>query len=677
MTSTTFLLIIGAAVIALAVSLFQYFYKIKYKTSKNKIYTFFRFCTVFGLLLMLINPTYKQVTYYTEKPSLAIAIDNSASIEYLGYTTNVTQELARFRESGPLNDAFDIQYFSFGSNITSLDTLSFSEKQTNISNVFKSFKSLYKGEVAPVVLISDGNQTYGEAFQYTTQNFEQQVYPVIVGDTILYDDIRVGQINVNRYAYINNTFPVEIFSNYNGTNEVQSRLEIRSGSQIMHQETVIFTPENASQVNTVYLPASSVGVQRFTASLTPIQSERNTKNNIKNFAVEVIDQKTNVLIVSDILHPDIGMLKKSIESNRLRTVTFAKPSEVIGTLNDYQLVILYQPTGAFQAVYREMALIGKNSITITGPKTNWNLLNQIQDVVSHEVTGQEENVQGSTNINFSTFLIDDIGFSDFPPLLTNFGEITLHSEADVALYQKIGAITTQNPLLATTDQNGRRGVYIFGEGLWKWRAQSFIDTRSFDVFDSFMDHLVQYAASNKRKRRLNVDYESFYYGNGSIKLYAQYFDKNYVFDNRASLKIRVTGKENGVIYEAPFLLQRNTYEIDVSNLEPDEYSFVVTVEDQGLSRAGTFTIIPFEVEKQFLNPSVTSLQQVATNTLGTVYTIRNTEQLINNLLTDERYRPIQKSSENIVPLIDWKWLLGLLIALLTIEWFMRKYNGLT
>jgi hypothetical protein len=27
------------------------------------------------------------------------------------------------------------------------------------------------------------------------------------------------------------------------------------------------------------------------------------------------------------------------------------------------------------------------------------------------------------------------------------------------------------------------------------------------------------------------------------------------------------------------------------------------------------------------------------------------------------------------PLINWKWLFGLLIALLSIEWFVRKRNG--
>ncbi|WP_299764625.1 VWA domain-containing protein [uncultured Dokdonia sp.] len=677
MTSTTLLLIIGAAIIALAVALFQYFYKAVYKTKRNRVYALFRFFTVFGLLLLLINPKYKQETFYTEKPSLAIAVDNSASIRYLGYDTRVEDALVRFRENKDLNNAFDIQYFGFGTEVTTLDSVNFAERQTNIADVFSSFTSLYRNDVAPVILLSDGNQTFGEAFEYTSKNFNQNVYPIVVGDTLVYDDLIVGQVNVNRYAYINNKFPVEVFTNYNGDRDVSSRLTIRSGNTVVYQQNISFSNQKKSQIITALIPASTVGVRQYTVSLQAIENEKNTKNNSKNFAVEVIDQKTNVLIVSDIIHPDVGMLKKSIESNRLRSVTYAKPAEAVGTLNEYQLVVLYQPNGLFQPVYRELEALGKNSMTITGPKTDWNVVNQLQTEVYHEVTTQDEDVQGISNPNFSTFVLNDLNFSDFPPLTTSFGDITLKTEADIALYQKIGTITTDTPLLATTDQNGRRGVYVFGEGLWRWRAQSYIDTKSFEDFDNFIDNLIQYAASNKRKSRLNLDYDSFYYGNGSVKLYAQYFDKNYVFDNRAALTIKVINKETEEVYDAPFLLQRNAYEIDLSNLAPGDYSFTVTVQNQGLARSGTFTIVPFEVEQQFLNANVTALSQVAINTDGKRYTISTIDPLITFLLNDTRYRPVQKSTENVVPLIDWKWLLGVLALLLAIEWFMRKYNGLT
>ncbi len=677
MQTQTLLLIIGAAILALGVAVFQYYYKATFKTSRNKIYAVLRFLTVFGLLLLLINPRYKQVKYYTEKPSLAIALDDSESIKFLAYGEEVQNAAERFRESEQLNNAFDLQFYKFGSRVTELDSLSFDQKQTDLSAVLTSMSDIYNNDIAPLVLVTDGNQTFGEAFQYTSKNYKQQVYPLVAGDTITYDDLRLGQVNVNRYAYINNKFPVEIFASYVGDASVNSKLTVQSGGRTLYSKNVSFSTSNASQVFNVLLPADAVGVRQFTIGLSPVTEEKNKKNNYKNFAIEVIDQKTNVLVISSILHPDLGMLKKSIEGNRLRTVTFAKPAESISRMNDFELIILYQPNGLFRKVYERLESLGKNSITITGPKTDWNTLNSIQRVLTQEITGQKENVQGALNPNFSAFVIEDIGFSNFPPLEVPFGDVVFNVENDIALYQRIGSVVTDIPLLATTDSDGRRGVYILGEGLWKWRSQSFLDKRSFEDFDNFIDNLVQYAASTKKKSRLNLEYESFYYGNSEIKLYAQYFDKNYVFDDRASLEINIVNKETKRQTVVPMLLRRNTYTVNLNNIEAGTYDFTVTVKDQGLARSGTFTIVPFEMEQQFLNADVTPLREVASNTNGKLFSINNVDALINMLLEDNRYRPVQKSTENIVPLIDWRWLLGLLALLLTIEWFMRKYNGLT
>jgi len=103
---------------------------------------------------------------------------------------------------------------------------------------------------------------------------------------------------------------------------------------------------------------------------------------------------------------------------------------------------------------------------------------------------------------------------------------------------------------------------------------------------------------------------------------------------------------------------------------------VLQVDGEPISRSGTFKILEFNVEQQFLNADVTKLQQVAANTNGNSYFIDNTEELINDLLNDNRYKTIQKSNKNTVPLIDFKFLLFLIALSLTIEWFLRKYNGL-
>jgi hypothetical protein len=52
------------------------------------------------------------------------------------------------------------------------------------------------------------------------------------------------------------------------------------------------------------------------------------------------------------------------------------------------------------------------------------------------------------------------------------------------------------------------------------------------------------------------------------------------------------------------------------------------------------------------------------------------EKLIEELSMDTRYLPTQKSVENVVSLIDFRIILGIIILAFTAEWFIRKYNGL-
>lgn len=678
MLSKTLLWIILAASVAIAFALFQYGTGKKKPLQKALVYGVLRFLSVFGLLLLLVNPKWTQVNYYNEKPSLAIAVDNSLSINHLGYDSLVKEAVLRFRESKLLKEKFDIQYYKFGSNLTVLDSLDFSQKQTNISKVFSSLSSLYKRTTAPTILVTDGNQTFGRSYQYTLDSYDQEVYPLIAADTIQYEDIKVERINVNRYAYVKNKFPVEIFLKYTGDASLkESLLEIKSGNRILHKEILQFARSNSSVITNVLLPADRVGVCTYTAVVSPLETEKNKVNNTRNFAVEVIDQKTNVLVVSNLVHPDIGVLKKSIESNNLRTVTIASTAESAGKINEYQLIILYQPNEQFINVYKEIADLNKNHIVITGAKSDWNVINKSQNNVRREFTGQMEEVQAVVNPNFSSFTIPDIGFSEFPPLLGSFGDIEFTSEVDIAFFQKIGTVNTSQPLIAATDLNGQRVVHIFGEGIWKWRSQSYREQSSFKEFDNFMDKLVQYTASNKRKNRLDISYDSFYYGTSDIKVSAQYFDKNYVFDRKATLEAVVINKESKERVRIPFLLKGNYFEVDLSTMSPGDYTFTVTAKDQNLSRSGSFKIIPFETEQQFLNADMEGLNQLATKTEGAIYSMDKVNNLINALITDNRYRAIQKSNEKVVPLIDRKWLLGLVILFLAMEWFIRKYHGLT
>ena len=677
MTTQTVLYIIIAIIISILLAVFMYGYKTKFSKSTKWIYGSLRFITIFSVLLLLINPVFRTETFSLIKPKLPILIDNSESISELNQTINVSDFITSLKSNKDLNKKFELSFYTFGNEFKINDSLTFNEKNTNISEALLLTNQLFKDEVAPTILITDGNQTLGNNYEFSSINFKNSIYPLVIGDSTKYLDLKIEQLNTNRYAFLKNNFPVEIILVYQGSKNITSQFEVKKGTTTVYKETIEFTKNDKTKILKFTLPASSVGFQKYTAQINPITEEKNTINNSKQFVVEVIDQSTNVLIVSDIVHPDIGAIKRAIESNEQRKVTIKKPFEALSIVNDHQLIILYQPNRSFTNIYSEINKLNKNTLVFTGQQTDWYFLNNIQDNYIKEVTNQSENVVGILNKNYGAFVINDIDFSDYRPLKTLFGPLEIVVPYDNLLGQSIDGFETETSLLATTELNGSRNAIFDGEGIWKWRAQSFIESKNYNEFDIFFGKVIQYLASNKRRSRLEVSYENFYYNNKSIHISAQYFDKNFVFNSNANLSILITNSDSKQSFEYPLLLNENYYEIDLSNLKAGEYIFKVSVNDEIiLSKNGAFTILDFNVEQQFLNPDVTKLSRVATNTKGKDFFISDSFLLIDTLIKDDRFKQVEISKEKIEPLLEWRYLLGLIILSLSIEWFLRKYNGL-
>jgi hypothetical protein len=319
MQTETILLIILAGILALFLALFQYLYKSKNRAGVYKWLAFLRFITIFSVLLLLINPKFDKVTFYNEKPNLIVVLDNSESVAYLGQDEKAKSLVESLLSNDSLNRQFNLDFYTFGKDLNASDSISFKEKQSNIAKVFNRLSEINSNSISPTILITDGNQTYGNDYQFISQQYKQPVFPIILGDTTKYSDLKIEQLNVNKYAYLKNKFPIEIIVVYNGKNSITTQLKITGGNTTVYSQSLNFSPSNTSQVIQITLPAERVGVNSYKAELQALDNQKNIVNNIKNFAVEVIDQKTNVAIVSDIIHPDLGAFKKSIESNELKT----------------------------------------------------------------------------------------------------------------------------------------------------------------------------------------------------------------------------------------------------------------------------------------------------------------------------------------------------------------------
>ena len=674
MSNTILIYISLAVLISILVASFQYFYKSKNSTKTNYILAFLRFISILGLLLLLINPKLKKEEISTIKPNLLVLIDNSKSIKNTKQTNDIISLSKALINDKDLNTKFELKQYTFSDGLEINDSISFKKSKTAIYNSLKSVANLFKKEISPIVLITDGNQTQG--IDYTNFKSSQNIYPVIVGDTTQFQDLKISQLNVNKYAHLKHKFPVETFVLYEGNQKnINAVFVVKEGKQtIFSKKIALSNKQNSKQLN-FYLPATSVGIHNYTASISYLKNEKNKINNSSNFTVEIINEQAKILLVSSILHPDIAMLKRSIESNKQRKLIVKKPTDSFD-LNNYQMVILYQPNQNFATVFQNMKAINKNFLIFTGTKTNWNFLNANQAYFSKKALTSTEDYIANFNSSYTTFLASDLGFDTFAPVQDYFGELTFSVPFETLLFQQIGNFSSDKPLLAIFEEHNTRGAVFLGENSWRWRMSSFIEKKSFQPYDEFINKIVQYLSSTKRADFLEIENKNYFFANDEVKVTAYFYDANYKFNKSAKLWINIINNSTKKQIKYPFALQTNSYEVNVSNLKSGNYSFTVFDENKKNIKRGKFSILPYDIEQQYVGSNKNKLNKLANNTNGKTFYLNEFNKLKETLIQNKNYIAIQKSKEKITPLIDWKWLLAIIALALSLEWFIRKYKGL-
>ena len=662
-----------AFVLSCSLGYYQYYYRVKKPTKVNFLLVIIRSLVFFLLMLVLLNPSITKESIINQKAKLSVLVDNSSSITFFKKDSLVHAILQNFKTHKKLNKRFDINYYSFGNLFQQSDSFSFDENQTDISMPLERFSKIQKNASNAIVLLSDGNQTIGNDYEYTS--IKDPVFPIVIGDTTEYQDVKIAQINVNRYSFINNQFPIESILQYEGTQTIKLRYSLENNGKIIFSERINFSEKNNSHILKTFIKATKEGTNFFTSKIEYLENEKNIVNNSKNFSVEVIDKQSEVLIISSFYHPDLGALKKAIESDKQRKVTIRIVDNKNIQLNNYQLVVLYQPNNKFNIIIDQLNSNKSSFMLITGSKTDWLFLNNKSLGINKKNINQLENYSARFYNGFLNFSQKNIGFENFPPMIDYYGETTVSIPHQTLLYQSINGFSSQNPLLATANHNNQKKVFLFGEGIWKWRSSSFLKNNSFQYFDEFIGNLVQYASNKKIRNRLDLDITPYYNANSSIQIGAFYVDENYQFDDRATLLFTIKNKDSKNKKIFPFSLSGTSYQLELTSLEAGEYEYTIEVDGQNISKKGTFKVKEYLVEEQFTNANSSKLELLAQKTTGKLYFEDKHRLVIDDLVTDNRFSTIQKSKKTIDKLVNWQWIMLLIIGLLSLEWFIRKYIG--
>jgi len=649
-----------------------------------------RFFSVLGILFLLLMPLIKNFITEEQKPLIVFAEDVSESITLSTDETQYTQLQEQLTTlKGELDSKFDIVNIRFSEKLAFNETDTVNTQTSNLSVPLEFISENYEDQnLGAVIMITDGIYNEGKNPLYANANMEAPLYTIPLGDTTIRKDLIIKNVLHNRIVYLNDKFAIE--TDVQAYNAVGARSSI-SISKVVNGKTTLLEkqPINIDKNNffksyRFELGADQVGNVKYKISLTGINNEITLANNSRNVYIEVLDARQKILLLANSPHPDIKALKSIINTNKNYELDVKMANAPATSLNRYDVIILHNlPSQKYDisTYLAEINKLKKPVFYIVGAETNTSAFSKVQNVMA--INGSNSSMNDITPIlesSFSLFNLSDLLKSkvkQFVPLKVPFGEYKTDATAKVLLYQKIGNVETQFPLLAYSDINNHKQAVLSGEGIWRWRLTEFTDFPEQPFTKETILKTLQYISQKEDKRQFRAfTNKNNYRENENILFDAQLYNANYEPINNPEAYLRIKNSA-GEKFEYTFSKNNNYYYIDAGRLPEDNYSYTASTSYNGkaLEATGKFSVQSIVKEQYDLTAKHDLLYNLSQKFGGEVIYPNNISRLTELVSTNESIKPILYQKAETKPLVDYKWILAVLIIFLAIEWFFRRYFG--
>lgn len=651
------------------------YYREKHQAERPKALRYglaaLRFASVTLIALLLLDIFMKRLVNETEKPVVVFLQDNSSSIvagkdssaiksSYLQAVTSLTEAI---------NEKYELKSYSFDDGMKVATGFDFSGKETDIAKAFADIENNYANRnIGAIILASDGIYNKGTNPLYSTGKLNAPVYTIALGDTVALKDLWIQSVTHNQVAYLGNSFPVEVVINAVDLGGSEATVSVmREGKTIATEKLAVNANRFSKTVNFVF-DADKPGVQKYTVVVSGTGIDKNAQNNTQSFMIDVIDNREKILILAGAPHPDIAALEQSIGQTQTYDVEVSLVNQFTKPLKAYSLVILHQ-TGLLPPSLA--ADIKTSSIPV------FNIGLTLQN--SGRPDQRSNDVEAGFRKEFSLFNVSpalQAYFKDFPAVKCPFRGSLNGRQVNSLLTQKLGVVDTEEPLLYFSDVNGVKSGGFVGDGLWRWRLRDYEDHGNHDLFNELISKTVQYLSVKADKSFFRVYTKKIINENEPLDFTAEVYNQSYELITEPDVSLSLKDSK-GKVYNYTFSKKQTMYSLSAGQFAAGEYTWEAKVKtgDKLFTKSGVVVVKELISEKINTVANHQLLYQLSEQSGGTLLYPGQLEMLKKTILETDNIKSITYTQKQLNELVNLKWIFFLILALLSTEWFLRKYNG--
>ena len=197
-----------------------------------------------------------------------------------------------------------------------------------------------------------------------------------------------------------------------------------------------------------------------------------------------------------------------------------------------------------------------------------------------------------------------------------------------------------------------------------------------DVFNHFIQQAAQFMGVKENKEKFRIQHKKNFAENEMVYFNAELYDESFmpVLDQQVTLQLKYPDNSSQSLQFSP---SSTGYQLNAGLLPPGAYSYTAKAFNgtTEFTKSGGFTVNNISVETARTIADFQLLEQLSSSTNGKRFNATSIDDLVNEIRNRKEITSVSFEEKKVRELIDWAPLLVALLSLLSIEWFLRKWNG--
>jgi uncharacterized membrane protein len=300
------------------------------------------------LLFLLWHPALSVATLKPQQNIVAVVVDDSGSMAVADEGSSTRKDAAlKVLNSSLVKDLqgkFQVRLYRMSDHLERIDNLDKVTAQGSATHIGESLKQVVEDAnslpIGAVVLLSDGADNSGGIDLDTIADIRRQRIPVHTigfGKERMAHDLEITDVEVAPRALPESRLAATVHLHQRGYAGQKVKINVKEGTKILAAQEITLKSDGVEQVEQVLFSAGPAGVKAIQASVDPLPSEENIRNNSVMQLVSVDDRKPRILYFEGEPRWEFKFLKRAVEDDktiRLTTDLRTTPDKTYAQLID-------------------------------------------------------------------------------------------------------------------------------------------------------------------------------------------------------------------------------------------------------------------------------------------------------------------------------------------------------